>query len=179
MAVLMELPLTLRECDGVVFLERDAAVGAAKVLVLEAAELGAWFSALVLDEMLPLRLGVVGSGTLGDVALLRGWRVDATLPKCKVFDVSVGLVTGVVEAMVPPTPVLDVGLITFVAMFLVMEQLAGCTLAVGAIRAGLCGEPIAMTKGTLVLDELLSFRCGKDGLGVLRMFMGLETAELS
>jgi hypothetical protein len=96
-------------------------------------------------------------------------KVDSALAKYEVFEASVGdmgYVTGVVEAIVPPTPVLDVGLVTLTATFLVIEQLVGGTLAVGAIRAGLCGEPMAITKGTFALDEVLGLRGGEEGSAI-------------
>jgi hypothetical protein len=53
----------------VLVLERDAAVGAAKLLVLKIVELGAWFSVLVLDEMLAFRLGVAESEAFVETAV--------------------------------------------------------------------------------------------------------------
>lgn len=61
-----------------------------------------------------------------------------------------------VDAMVPPTPVRSVG-----ATFPVMEHAVGGIVAVGGISAGLWGEPIAITKGTLELDEVLGRRGGE------------------
>lgn len=75
-----------------------------------------------------------------------------------------GDVRGVEEAIVPPKPVRDVGEETLSGAHLpVMEHVVGVITAVGAMSAGLCGEPIAMTKGMLLPDPVLNFRCGEEG----------------
>jgi hypothetical protein len=73
--------------------------------------------------------------------------------------VSGGKPTGVDDAMVPPTPAREVasGLILRGA-YLVIEHGVGSMLVAGVMRAGLCGEPMAMTNGTLELEAALSFR---------------------
>jgi len=81
----------------------------------------------------------------------------------------VGLVTGVVLAIVPPRPVripdCSFGGAKGGALFAVMEQGVGGMVALGVIRAGLCGLPIAITKGitALVAELVLSFRFGEAG----------------
>jgi hypothetical protein len=74
----------------------------------------------------------------------------------------VGEVTGVVEAIVPPTPVLRVGETTF--RFAVIEHAVDCTGGCGAIRAGLWGEPMAMTKGMFEFEAVLGRREGGEAI---------------
>lgn len=76
---------------------------------------------------------------------------------------SVGDETGVDEAIVPPTPVRDVAGILSGALR-VMEHAVG-TIAIGGgvIRAGLCGEPMPITKGVLEVEAALSLRSGGAG----------------
>ena len=69
---------------------------------------------------------------------------------------------GVEEAIVPPTPVREIGSVIFNGALRVIEQLVGIMAADVVIRAGLCGEPMAMTKGTLELDVVLILRSGGD-----------------
>jgi hypothetical protein len=104
--------------------------------MLKSVEVGVLSSILVLDEMLALRLGVTGSEGFVEAVLPWGLKVGAALLGYEVLVASVDL-TGVVDAIVPPTPVRNVGLVTLTAVFLVIEQLVGGTLAVGATRAGL------------------------------------------
>jgi hypothetical protein len=68
---------------------------------------------------------------------------------------------GVEDAMVPPTPVREVGGVILSDAFRVIEQLDGSTAAGGVFRSGLCGEPMAMTKGMLETEAALSFRSGR------------------
>lgn len=75
-----------------------------------------------------------------------------------------GEVMGVVEAIVPPTPVLRVGETTF--LFAVMEHAVGGTGDCGVIRAGLWGEPIAMTKGMFEFDAVLGRREGGEAIAL-------------
>lgn len=76
---------------------------------------------------------------------------------------------GIDEAIVPPTPVLDVGAVILSgAHFPVMEQVVGVIVVVGVTTVGLFtlgsyGDPIAMTKGMLLPDPVLSFRGGEEG----------------
>ena len=79
---------------------------------------------------------------------------------------------GVELAMVPPTPVLLVGDCNFGKVAVVaaapavdaletlpvIEQAEGGTVVVGVMRAGLCGEPMAITKGMLLPEPTLSLR---------------------
>jgi hypothetical protein len=67
--------------------------------------------------------------------------------------------TGVVDAIVPPTPVLNIGLEILAA--------AAAPMA-GDMNAGLWGEPIPITKGVLVLEDVLGRRSEGCGCGELR-----------
>ena len=69
-----------------------------------------------------------------------------------------GDVTGVVDAIVLPMPVRSVGEITL--RLPVMEHGVGDTVAVDEIRTGLCGDPMAMTKGISEPDAALGLRDG-------------------
>ena len=135
----------------------EATVGAAKLDVK-------------VDERLALRLGSA------EVDLLFG----RTVLKKDCF-ADTGEVTGVVDAMVLPIPaVRRVGESTL--RFLVMEHGEGDNVAVGTMSAGLCGEPIAMTKGMLVLDAVLGLREGAAALELVdasrgRNCKGLGTAD--
>lgn len=73
----------------------------------------------------------------------------------------IGDVTGVVEAMVLPMPVRKVG--ETMLSLAVMEHALGGTEVLGEMRAGLWGEPMAMTKGMLELDAMLGRRDGATG----------------
>lgn len=73
-----------------------------------------------------------------------------------------GDVTGVEDAMVPPTPAREAVVMILRGALRVMEQAVGAMVAVGATRAGLWGEPIPMTNGTLELDPPLNLRSGGD-----------------
>lgn len=73
----------------------------------------------------------------------------------------IGDVRGVEVAIVPPTPVRSVGEKTLT--FPVIEHAVGGTVVVGVMSAGLCGEPMAMTKGMLELDAVLGLREGEGG----------------
>jgi hypothetical protein len=64
------------------------------------------------------------------------------------------------------------------AVFLVIEQVGCGTLAVGATRAGLCGEPIAMTKGTFKPGGSLGLRGGEED-AVVGRFALFEASEPS
>lgn len=102
---------------------------------------------------------------LGPAGVALGLDLAMALEK-KLFDLEVsvgeiGEVTGVDEAIVPPTPVRSVGDTSFT--FPVMEHAVGATVAEGVISAGLCGEPIAITKGTFELDAVLGLRAGDEG----------------
>jgi predicted polyphosphate/ATP-dependent NAD kinase len=82
------------------------------------------------------------------------------------LDVSVGEigdVTGVEDAIVPPTPMRDVTGTILSGAFRVMEQDVGGMIAAGVTNAGLCGDPIAITKGMLEVDAALILRSGGDG----------------
>lgn len=69
-----------------------------------------------------------------------------------------GDVTGVVDAIVLPMPVRRVGEITL--RLPVVEHGLGDTVVGDDMRAGLCGDPMAMTKGILELDAVLGLRDG-------------------
>ena len=103
-----------------------------------------------------MRVGAAGATAVGLVVIgLRGGS------RHEISVGEMGDVTGVEDAMVPPTPVRDVVLILSGA-FLVIEHDVGGMLAAGEMRAGLCGEPIAMTNGMLELDPVLNLRSGGD-----------------
>jgi hypothetical protein len=136
MAVRILLPLTLRECDGV------------------RGELLNWLSRS-LDRRLVLR---TGPNWVGLVDIGRG---GGSSPVASVRET--GEDRGVEEAIVPPTPVREMGGVIFSGALRVIEQLVGITAADGVIRAGLYGEPIAMTKGTLESDAVLNLRSGGGG----------------
>ena len=135
-AVRILLPLTVRECDGV----RGGR---------------AWFSCFL--DKLSLRVGVEGATGIGLVVV----RFEGESNSGRSFG-EMGEVTGVEDAMVPPTPVREVVGLIFSGAFLVMEQDVGGMLAAGETRAGLCGEPIAITNGILELDAPLNLRSGGD-----------------
>lgn len=66
---------------------------------------------------------------------------------------------GVDDAMVPPTPAREVATgVILRGAYLVIEHGVGSIVVAGVIKAGLCGEPMAMTKGILELEAALSFR---------------------
>lgn len=123
--------------------------------------------------MLNLRVGGVTVDVKG--------MVDAGFGDGGNLEVSVGEmgeVTGVVDAMVPPTPVLKADGMIFNGAFRVMEHAVGGKLVVGEMRAGLCGEPIAMTKGILELDATLNLRSGGDDwVGKLPILDALDPAR--
>lgn len=102
----------------------------------------------------------------------------SALPKVENFIVSVGEtgdVRGVVEAIVPPTPVrnVDKGILSGCALFPVMEPGLG-VIEAGVTRARLCGEGIPMTNGVLLtVDPVLIFR----GVGESEKFVLLGFAD--
>lgn len=143
----MELALRLRAWPDVIYLDRDAAVGAAK-----------------LEERLALRVG----GADEDLVFI-WWGLEdgRTLLKYACLAALVGVlgeVTGVVEAIVPPKPVLKLGETTF--RFVVIGPVVTDIGGGGAMRAGLWGEPIAITKGTLEFDEVLGLREGGEAMAL-------------
>jgi hypothetical protein len=71
-----------------------------------------------------------------------------------------GELTVAEDAMVQLTPLRELGGVTLSGAFRVIEQTVGSTAADGVIRAGLCGEPMAMTKGMLEVDAVFSLRSG-------------------
>lgn len=78
----------------------------------------------------------------------------------------VGDVTGVEDAIVPPTPALDIDELILRGAFRVIEHavggmLVGGMLVVGVMRAGLCGEPIAMTNGIFDPEATLNLHSGR------------------
>lgn len=95
-----------------------------------------------LNERLSLRLCPVGAG-------------GAAVGISSALLVLVGDARGVEEAIVPLSPVLEVANEFFCG------RVTGLFFAATAM-AGLCGEPMAMTKGMAVLDEALSLRSGRD-----------------
>ena len=99
-------------------LDRDAAVGAAKLEERLALRVGGEGAALG-----SLRWGLEDGKSLLKYAGVEAWVGDT------------GEVTGVVEAMVPPTPVLKVGKTTF--RFPVIEHVVGGIEVFGEMRAGL------------------------------------------
>lgn len=105
--------------------------------------------------------------------------VDAGLSGGSSIDVSVGEtgeVTGVDDAMVPPTPMREVTGMIFNGAFRVMGHDVGGIVATGVTSAGLCGEPMAITKGMLELDAALTFRSGDDG-GWIEALVMAELAD--
>jgi hypothetical protein len=70
--------------------------------------------------------------------------------------------SGVDDAIVPSRPALDVGL--DVDALGLCERVAGMFFAATAM-AGLCGEAMAITKGTPVLDEPLIWRSVRGDVG--------------
>jgi len=114
----IELALTLREWFGVVVLDREAAVGAAKPAP----------ASLSFDETLALRLGGLEDGLDDGSEVLKYVCLEASVG-------DVGDVTGVVDAMVPPTPILSDGETNF--SFPVIEQTVGGTAGTALISAGL------------------------------------------
>jgi hypothetical protein len=90
--------------------------------------------------------------------------VDAGLSGGSSIGMSVGEtgdVTGVDDAIVPPTPMRDVTVVTFSGAFRVIEHDVGGIVTIGVTSAGLCGDPMPITKGTLELDAALNFRSGE------------------
>jgi len=79
--------------------------------------------------------------------------------------------TGVDDAIVPPTPTREVTALILRGAFLVIEHGVGCIRTAGAMRTGLCGEPMPMTKGILEPDAALSLRSwdASTGAGMLVM----------
>lgn len=68
----------------------------------------------------------------------------------------VGDVIGVVDAIVLPMPVRKLGE-TILRLPVIEQELRG-TIAVDVVRAGLWGEPMAMTNGILEFDAVLGLR---------------------
>ena len=66
---------------------------------------------------------------------------------------------GVVDAIVLPIPVRKLGEMTL--RLPVIEQELRGTVTVEAVRAGLWGEPMAITNGMLELDAVLGLRDGE------------------
>jgi hypothetical protein len=67
---------------------------------------------------------------------------------------------GVGDAIILPNPIREVGGVFLSGAFRVIEQAVGNTAGDDVIRAGLDGEPIAMTKGVLEADVALKLRSG-------------------
>lgn len=108
--------------------------------------------------------------------------VDTGLKGGSSMDISVGEMgdeTGVDDAIVPPTPTREVTGLIFRGAFLVMEHGVGCMVMAGATRAGLCGEPMPMTKEILELDAVLSLRSWDvlTGAGMLVMAELVDSAR--
>lgn len=135
MAVRMLLPLTLRECEGV---RGDG---------------GRSPSCFLFEPRPNLRAGPADVGGVGMLDV--GFEGGVGL-KPPVGDT--GEVTGVDDAIVPPIPALEVGGMILSGAFRVIEQALGETLVVGVMRAGLWGEPMAITNGMLELEVALSLR---------------------
>lgn len=151
-ALRMELALRFRAWPEVIVLDRDATVGAAK-----------------LEERLALRVG----GADADLMCAYCDLEDETLLKYDCWDAlmgKVGDVMGVLDAIVPPTPVLKAGETT--TRLAVIGYVVGVTEGGGDTRAGLWGDPIAMTKGIVELEAVLGRREGGEA-------MALELAEPS
>jgi hypothetical protein len=72
-----------------------------------------------------------------------------------------GDVTGVDDAIVPPTPMRDVTGVILSGAFRVIEHDVGGMVATGVTSVGLCGDPMPITKGMLELDAALNFRSGE------------------
>ena len=143
-ALRIELALRFRAWPEVIVLERDAAVGAAK-----------------LEERLALRVG----GADADLICVWCGFVGEPLLKYDCWDVLMGEVgVGVLEAMVPPTPVLKIGETTL--RFAVLGDVLGGTDGGGDMRAGLWGDPIAMTNGMFELDALLGRLDGGEAMAL-------------
>ena len=134
-AVRILLPLTLRECDGV----RGGR--------------GAWSSCFL--EKLNLRVCTAGVDDTGLVGCGFGGGSGLETSVGEVGDVM-----GVEDAIVPPTPDLDTDELILRGAFRVIEHGVGGMPVVGVMRAGLCGEPIAMTNGILDAEATLSLRSG-------------------
>jgi hypothetical protein len=133
-AVRMLLPLVLRECEGV----RGGRGSSCScfLVILKLRVSGADVS----------RMGLVVLGLGG------GGRSGASPGES-------GRPTGVDDAMVPPTPAREVASVLMLrGAYLVIEHGVGSMLVAGVMRAGLCGEPMAMTNGILELEAALSFR---------------------
>ena len=81
---------------------------------------------------------------------------------CKppISDRVIGEETGVGDAIVPPIPGRDVGGASLSGALRVIEQHVGIKVTDDVFRAGLWGEPIAITKGMLGFDAALSLRSG-------------------
>jgi hypothetical protein len=69
------------------------------------------------------------------------------------------------DAIVPPTPARDVFVLILRGAFRVMAQEESGMVIAGSMRAGLCGEPMAMTKGVLELDAVLGLRSSGEESG--------------
>jgi hypothetical protein len=104
-----------------------------------------------------LRICATGATEVGLVAV--GLTGNSSL---EVSVGEIGEVTGVEEAMVPPTPVRDKTGLILSGAFLVIAHDVGGMLTTGVTRAGLCGEPMAMTNGMLEFDAALNLRSGGD-----------------
>jgi hypothetical protein len=90
--------------------------------------------------------------------------VDAGLSGGSSINMSVGEtgdVTGVDDAMVPPTPMRDVTGVILSGAFRVIEHDVGGIVATGVTSAGLCGDPMPIIKGMLELDAPLNFGSGE------------------
>lgn len=136
-AVRMLLALTLRECDGV--------------------RIGRAFSSSCFLEMLALRACDENAEDTDTGLLVDDFGGGSGL---EASDGETGEVTGVEEAMVPPTPVLEIDELILSGALRVIEQGVDGMLVVGVSRAGLCGEPMAITKGIFEPDAALILRSG-------------------
>lgn len=133
----MLLALTLRECDGV----RRGRVFSSSCF-FETLSLRAWEENAD-DTDTGLGVDVFGGGS----------GLDASVGE-------IGEVTGVDEAMVPPTPVREMDALIVSGALRVIEQGVGGRLVVGVNKAGLCGEPMAITKGMFDPEAALNLRSG-------------------
>jgi hypothetical protein len=92
--------------------------------------------------------------------------MGSALPKKAGLEVSVGDVReliGAEDAIVPPTPALDIAGSTDGAGLPVMEYGFRVIEVVEATIGRLCGDGIPMTKGVLLaVDPVLMFRCGEE-----------------